>query len=134
MDEQWYPATMLGFNLDIPIFSSGMKRAKIGQSKIEHQKTKNTKEDLSVALELQVSQARINFRTAYQRYLNERSNIELSQKIFDRTTVKYQSGVVSSLEMTIATEQLTGAQTGFISAMVDLLTAKLELDKSLGNL
>ncbi len=134
MDEQWYPATMLGFNLDIPIFASGMRRAKIGQSRIEHEKTKNTKKDLSIGLELQVSQARINFRTAYQRYLNERSNIELSQKIFDRTTIKYQSGVVSSLEMTIATEQLTGSQTGFISTMVDLLTAKLELDKSLGNL
>ena len=64
----------------------------------------------------------------------ELSLIELSQKIFDRTTVKYQNGMVSSLEMTIATEQLTGAQTGFISAMVDLLTAKLALDKSLGNL
>jgi outer membrane protein len=134
MDEQWYPATMLGFNLEIPIFASGMRRAKIGQSKIEYEKTKNTKKDLSIGLELQVSQARINFRTAYQRYLNERSNIELSQKIFDRTTIKYQSGVVSSLEMTIATEQLTGSQTGFISTMVDLLTAKLELDKSLGNL
>ena len=42
--------------------------------------------------------------------------------------------MVSSLEMTIATEQLTGSQTGFISAMVDLLTAKLALDKALGNL
>jgi outer membrane protein TolC len=132
--EEWFPATMLGFNLDIPIFSSGMRRARIGQSRVELEKTRNMKEDLAVALELQVSQARIDFRTAYRKYLNERSNIELSQKIFDRTSVKYHNGMVSSLEMTIATEQLTGAQTGFIAAMVDLLTAKLALDKSLGNL
>ena len=90
--------------------------------------------DLSNALELQVQQARIDFRTAYQKYLNERSNIELSQKIFDRTSTKYINGMVSSLEMTIATEQLTGVQTGIISAMVELLTTKLALDKSLGNL
>jgi outer membrane protein TolC len=133
-NEEWFPATMLGFNLDIPIFASGLKKARVSQSKIELEKTKNMKEDLSVALELQVSQARIDFRTAYQKYLNERSNIELSQKIFDRTSIKYQNGIVSSLEMTIATEQLTGSQTGFIAAMVDLLTAKLALDKSLGNL
>ncbi len=133
-DEEWFPATMLGFNLSIPVFASGMRRAKIGQSKIELEKTRNLKQDLSTALELQVQQARINFRTAYQKYLNERSNIELSQKIFDRTSVKYQNGMVSSLEMTIATEQLTGAQTGFISAMVELLNTKLALDKALGNL
>jgi outer membrane protein TolC len=92
------------------------------------------KEDLAVALELGVSQARIDFRNAYQKYMNERNNIELSQKIFDRTTVKYQNGVVSSLEMTIATEQLTASQTGFISAMVELLNSKLALEKALGSL
>jgi len=133
-NEEWYPATMLGFNLSVPVFASGNKKAKISQSKVEHEKAKNMKEDLSDALELGVQQARINFRTAYQKYLNESSNIELSQKIFDRTTIKYQSGMVSSLEMTIATEQLTGSQTGFISAMVDLLNAKLALDKALGNI
>jgi len=133
-NEKWFPATMLGFNLSVPVFASGNKKAKIGQSKIELEKAKNIKEDLSNALELGVQQARINFRTSYQKYLNESSNIELSQKIFDRTTVKYQSGMVSSLEMTIATEQLTGSQTGFISAMVDLLNAKLALDKALGNI
>ncbi len=133
-DEKWYPATMLGFNLSVPVFASGMRKAKIGQSMIELEKTKNMKKDLSNALELQVQQSRIDFRTAYQKYLNELSNIELAQKIFDRTSIKYQNGMVSSLEMTIATEQLTGAQTGFISAMVELLTTKLALDKSLGNL
>jgi len=42
--------------------------------------------------------------------------------------------MVSSLEMTIATEQLTGAQTGVIQAMVELLNSKLALDVALGNL
>jgi outer membrane protein TolC len=130
----WFPATMLGFNLEVPIFASGMRKAKIGQSKIELEKTQNMKQDLSNALELQVQQARIDFRTSYQRFLNERSNMDLAQKIFDRTSIKYKNGMVSSLEMTISTEQLTGAQTGIISAMVELLNSKLALDKSLGNI
>jgi outer membrane protein len=133
-NEKWYPATTLGFSLNVPLFSSGMRKAKIGQSRVDLEKTKNLKKDLSTALELQVQQARIDFRTAYQKYLNQRSNIELSQKIFDRMSVKYKSGLVSSLDMALSTEQLTGAQTGFISAMVELLNAKLALDKALGNL
>ncbi len=133
-DQDWYPASTFGLNLSVPVFSSGMRRAKVGQSRVELEKTRNMKKDLTSALELQVHQARINFRTAYQKYLNERSSIELSQKIFDRTSVKYQKGLASSLEMTLATEQLTGAHTGFISAMVDLLNSKLALDKALGNL
>ena len=132
--EKWYPATMLGVNLSIPVFSSGMRKSRIGQARIDLEKTQNTKRDLANALELQIQQARIDFRTAYQKYLNEKNNIELAQKIFDRTTTKYQEGMVSSLELTIATEQLTRAQTGIIQAMVELLNTKLALDKALGNL
>ena len=133
-DDDWYPATMLGFSLSIPVFSSGMRKARISQARINLEKTQNSKKDLANALELQVQQARIDFRTAYQKYLNEKSNIELARKIFDLTSIKYQNGMVSSLELTIATEQLTGAQTGIIQAMVELLNTKLALDKALGNI
>ena len=133
-DEKWYPSTMLGFNLNIPVFSSGMRRAKIGQSKVELEKTKNMKSDLVSGLELAVLQARINFNTAYEKYLNEKNKIELAQKVLDRTGVKYQNGLASSLELTAASEQLTGAHAGYISAMVELLTAKLKLEKALGQL
>ena len=125
---------MLGINLSIPVFSSGMRKSKIGQARITLEKTQNSKRDLANMLELQVQQARIDFRTAYQKYLNEKNNIELAQRIYDRTSTKYQNGMVSSLELTIATEQLTGAQTGIIQAMVELLNTKLALDKALGNI
>jgi len=130
----WYPATMLGVSLSIPVFSSGMRKSRIGQARITLEKTKNSKQDLANALELKVQQARINFRTAYRKYLNEKNNIELAHKIHDRTSTKYKEGMASSLELTIATEQLTGAQTGIIQAMVELLNTKLALNKALGNL
>jgi outer membrane protein len=130
----WYPATMLGFSLNIPVFSSGMRRARISQARIDLQKTQNTKRDMADALELKVQQARIDFRTAYRKYLNQKNSMELAQKIFDQTSIKHQNGMVSSLELTIATDQITTAQTGTIQAMVELLNTKLSLDKALGNL
>ena len=133
-DEDWYPSTMLGFNLNIPVFSSGMRRAKISQSKVELEKTKNMKSNLVSGLKLTVLQTRIDFNTAYEKYLNEKNNIELAQKVFDRTSVKYKNGLAGSLELTIASEQLTGINIGYISAMVELLTAKLKLEKALGQL
>jgi outer membrane protein TolC len=133
-DEDWYPSTMLGFNLSVPIFSSGMRKAKIGQAKVELEKTKNLKSSLANGLKLSVLQARVDFTTAYEKYLNQKDNLELAQKVFDRTSVKYQNGMASSLELTMASEQLTGIHTGYISAMVELLTANLKLEKALGQL
>ena len=133
-NEKWYPSTMLSFNLSVPVFSSGLRRAKIGQSKIELEKAKNLKSTIADGLELGVQQARIDFNSAYKKYMNQKNNIELAQKVFDRTTVKYQNGMVSSLELTMSSDQLTGVHTGYIGAMVELLTAKLKLEKALGKL
>jgi outer membrane protein TolC len=131
-NQEWYPSTLLGFNLSVPIFSSGMRRARIGQSRVELEKAKNLKSSVASGLELSVQQARLDFRKAYEKYMNEKDNIELAQKIFDRTSVKYQNGLASSLDLTIASEQLTGIQSGYIAAIVELLTAKLALEKALG--
>ena len=133
-DEKWYPNTTLGFNLSIPVFSSGMRRARIGQSRVELEKARNLKSTTAEGLELSVRQAKIDFNTAYGKYLNEQNNIELAQKIFDRTSVKYNNGMASSFELTAASDQLTGTHAGYIASMVELLNAKLKLEKALGQL
>jgi len=133
-DLEWYPATMLGVNISIPIFSSGMRKARVGQNKIELEKTKNNRDEVAKGLELAVQQARIDFSSAYEKYLNQKESIELAQKVFDNTSIKYTDGLSDSFELTQASDQLVGVQRAYIGAMVELLNAKLSLDKALGNI
>ena len=133
-DQDWYPSTLVGINLSIPIFSSGNKKMKIAQAKVELEKTKNSKEYLSNSLELMVEQSRMDFSKAYQKYLNEKENITLAQKVLDKTSVKYQNGMTNSLDLTQASDQLVNVHTAYIAAIIELLNAKLSLDKALGNL
>ncbi len=133
-DLEWYPATMLGVNISVPIFSSGMRKARVGQNKIELEKTINIKNEASKGLELAVQQTRIEFSSAYEKYLNQQKSIELAQKVFDNTSIKYTNGLSGSFELTQASDQLVGVQTAYISAMVELLNAKLSLEKALGNI
>jgi outer membrane protein TolC len=125
---------MLGVNISVPIFSSGMRRARVGQNKIELEKTKNTKDEASKGLKLAVHQARIDFSSAFDKYLNQKESVELARKVFDNTSVRYSNGLAGSFELTQASDQLVGVQTAYIAAMVELLNAKLDLDKALGNI
>jgi len=133
-DRDWYPSTMLGFNLSVPIFSSGNKKMKIGQAKVDLEKTRNSKEYLANSLELMVRQSRMNFTKAYQKYLNEKENIDLSQNVLNKTSIKYQNGMTSSLDLTQASDQVVNVHTAYIAAIIELLNAKVSLDKALGNL
>ncbi len=133
-DKDWYPSTLVGINLSVPIFSSGNKRMKIGQAKVELEKTRNNKEYLANNLELMVRQARMDFSKAYQKYLNEKENIDLARNVLDKTSIKYQDGMTGSLDLTQASDQVVNVHTAYIAAIIELLNAKVSLDKAFGNL
>lgn len=40
-DEKWFESSMLGFQIDIPIFNSGQKRSKVQQARLELEKVTN---------------------------------------------------------------------------------------------
>jgi len=132
--EKWFPAIMVGINVNIPIFSSGMRGARVAQARMELRKTTNLKKEVEDGLKLELLQARSEFSDARENSRNTRANVKLAKKIYDKTLVKYSSGTVSSLELIQTHNQYLGAESKYITAIVELLNAKVRLDKVLNQL
>ncbi|MFC2113969.1 TolC family protein [Bacteroidota bacterium] len=122
---------IVGVSVSVPIFSSGMRNTKVAQAKIELEKTRNTKEMAIQGLKLEIQQTQITLQSAYEKFLNEKSNQELTQKIYDKTLIKYKEGMASSMDLTQANSQYLTAQTNYFNALLELLTAKNKLDNLL---
>ena len=133
-DEQWFPSTMFGININIPIFSSGIRAAKVAQAKMDLKKAKNTKKQVIDGLQLGLVQARSDFSNALEKTESTRQNVKLAKKIYEKTLVKYGSGTASSLELTQTHNQYLTAESDYTNAAVELLTAKTRLDKALNRL
>ena len=133
-EEKWFPSSMLGITLNIPIFASGMRYSQITQRKLTWEKTKNTKEFAAKGLMLEHQQAKYDFNNALERYYSEKESLEIAKRVFDKTAIKYKEGVSSSLDLTQINNQYLQTQTNYISALVELLNAKIRLDKSLNQL
>jgi outer membrane protein TolC len=129
----WLPSSSVGVSLYVPIFSSGQRKARLSGAKVQLEMIKNSKMQLRQSLELRVLQARASFRTAVQNYFRETENVELSLKIYRKTLIKYDEGVVSSVELTQQHNQYFESQSKYFQTVLDLLSAKIELDKTLGN-
>ncbi len=125
---------ILGLNVSVPIFSSGQKLASMQQAKIELEKSINTKEQVSDNLKMAVEQAKNDFHTAYEKYLTQLKNIDLAKRIYEKTLVKYKNGVASSLDVTQANNQYLDTNSSYTSAILEMLNAKIELEKALNNL
>lgn len=124
----------MGLQITVPIFQSGMKAAKISQAKIAYEQAKNQKEQESERLLLEAQQAINNYKDAYKLYINEKENIDLSEKLLDKTTIKFKQGLVSSLDLSIINNQFLQAQLSFSNAIQNVLASKIALDKAFNKL
>lgn len=118
---------MIGLNVEIPVFSSWQRMSKVKQAEIELAKTRNSKEQATTGIKMQIDQAQIALKTAWQNYQNESSNLELTKKIYDKTVEKYKEGMASSMQLTQANSQYLSAQSNYFSAVNSVIQAKSKL-------
>ncbi len=124
----------VGFRARVPIYDGGATKSRIEKKKIELQKREIELEEFDRALTLQVSTALISFQNSKLALDNAKRSLALSEKIYDRTKIKFKEGVGSSIEIIQAESTLYGAQAQYINALYDLLTSKTDLDIATGEI
>jgi outer membrane protein TolC len=132
LGKTWYPGTVLGVNLSLPIFDGFRKSALIQQSRLNLMKIGNEKKLLENNIDQEVKQARLKFDRARQQLDMQKRNMDLSREIYDRANIKYKAGLGSSLELTTAENEMKMAQTTYLNSIYDLLVAQTDLRKALG--
>lgn len=122
----WLPTAVVGVNIKAPIYDGGLKSAQMQNIKLKMMKTDLQKKDLENLITLQVRNSQRSILNARNMVNNSKKNLELSQKIFDKTRIKFKEGVGSSIEVTQAESDLYLAQGNYIGALYDLLSAKTD--------
>ncbi|MDZ7737682.1 MAG: TolC family protein [Bacteroidales bacterium] len=132
-DQQWFPNSMLGFQVSVPIFASGQRYSKLKKAQINLEKERNNKSMVSDQLMLQEKQLRYNLISAREQYNTQKENVEVSYRVYESIENKYREGVASSLDLTQAHNNYLQAENNYISALMDLLQTKLALEKLLNS-
>ncbi len=132
-DRPWFPNSMWGISLNIPITSSGNRWAKEQRAKIVVEQTKNQRDLLVRSLKYQEVQAKTQYNDAFDQLLREKDNVDLSKKIYERMIIKRNEGMANSLEVSQTQSQYISAQGAYIQAILDVLQSKTNLDKLFNN-
>jgi outer membrane protein len=132
-DKPWYPATVWGLSMRLPIFDSGMKYSKIQQAKLEVEKANNMQILAEQSLKLQSQAAKGDYISAFERMKTEKENLVLAEKIKNKTEKKYQEGVASSFELNQIHNQYLNTQSNYINTVFELLSAKTKFEKIMTN-
>jgi len=127
-NNQWYDYAVVGFNLDIPIFSSLGRDSATQRAKINLEKSKDNLTETEQMLNLQIDSAKSNYRFATEDYYIKKDNLELAERIEKKNETKFFEGIGSSFELRQAQTQLYTAQQELLQAMLDVITTKAELE------
>jgi outer membrane protein TolC len=122
---------VVGASLNIPIFTSGMRNARVSEAKFDLAKADLAKENAGQGLIMEFETAKSNYQTAYSNFLTNRESMDLSKKVYDKTVIKYKEGVSSSFELTQNQNQFLTAESNYYNSVLSLLNAKAKLDRIL---
>lgn len=130
----WFPTFVVGLQLSIPIFDGFGNKARIEQRKLQGVQVNQAKELLKQSFNLEINQAKINYENAVEQLESQKKNIDLAEKIYSVSLIKYKEGLGSSLEVNAAETELYQTQGLYMQALYNLVLAKTNLDKALGEL
>ncbi len=131
---QYFPYSAVALQLQIPIFASGLRSAKINKAKINLEKSMNTRSMVSEQLLMQERQLRYNLLNANEQFKSQKANIEIAGRVLESFRNKYNQGMASSLDLTQANNNYLTAQNNYISALMNLLQTKVAFDKLMNKL
>jgi len=130
-DQEYFGQSILGVSLNIPIFSSGMRSSRTQQKQIAYEQAMVKLEQTENEVKRQINSAKSDYEFSLENYQNQKKNLELAERIENKNQIKFFEGIASSFELSEAQRQLYQAQQDFLQSMLEVITAKVELENLL---
>ncbi len=125
------PPNMVGVTISVPLFSSLQQNKQIEAARLSYEKQQNTLHDTEQSLKVQHSQLCYNLSSAYETYNTQKLNIDVTQRVFDNISLRYEQGYSSALDLTNTATNLITAQSSYVQSIMDFLNAQIALEKLL---
>lgn len=125
---RWFAQSFAGFNLNVPIFSSGLRNARTARANIALEQAKTDLENTIQEIELAFAKAKNEHTFAVETYQNKIENLALAEKIENKNRIKFKEGIGSSFDLRQAQTQLYGIQQEVLQSMLSIVTTKAELE------
>lgn len=124
--------SLVGVQLNVPIFDGLQRRNRVKQAKISILKTQNQIDNLKLGIDFQKNQSRTTLKNALLTMNNQKRNLDLARNVLRLAKTKYDAGVGSNTEVSLAQTDLLTAQNNYFQSLLDVVNAQADLKKALG--
>lgn len=129
-----FPNSYAGLNLSIPIFTGTKRLQNLSKARLQVERgdldivnTRNT-------INTQYTQALAGYESNFNDYRILQQNVALAKDVYNVVQLQYREGIKTYLNVINAQSDLRTAELNYYNALFNLLSTKIDLQKSLGTL
>lgn len=130
--DKYISYSLVGAQLNIPLFDGLQRRNRVKQAEISVMKTQNQIDNLKLGIDFQKNQSRTTLKNALLTMNNQKRNLDLARNVLRLAKTKYDAGVGSNTEVSLAQTDLLTAQNNYFQSLLDVVNAQADLKKALG--
>ncbi len=133
-NNRWFNSSIIGLQLDVPIFSGMQRYWQTEQAKLDLKKAELDLNETERKLKNSAYAASIDYDNAYNSLKTAEDLVNLSSSIYNKQQIKFKEGMGTSFDLQQAETQLYSSQSQYYQAAINLVQAKVKLDQALGTL
>ncbi len=127
-NNRWFPQSIAGISLNVPIFSSFGRRASVEKAKLAWDQANTDFIRAQEEIKLNYEMAQANYKNAVDNYMTTKENLKLAERIENKNNIKFKEGIASSFDLRQAQTQLYATQSQYLQSMYSLITEKANLE------
>ncbi len=131
---QSFPNSYAGITLSLPIFKGGKRLQEIKQAELQVTQAGNDIRSYKHQVNTEYENAISTYKSNLYNFYSLKENLSLASEVYDVIQLQYRSGVKAYLDVITAESDLRTAQINYYNALYQVLSSKIDVMKSLGNI
>ncbi|HTI11343.1 MAG TPA: TolC family protein [Puia sp.] len=127
-----YPYSYVGLSISMPIFTGFARTQSLHRARLQGQLLDWSEVSLKSQIYSEYTSALASYKSNLYDLSSQRENVDLARRTYGIVALQYQQGVVAYLNVITAESNLITSEIGYLNALFQLLSSKIDLEKSMG--
>ncbi len=129
-----YPYSFIGLSLSVPVFNGYSRVQSLHRSQLQEKELGWSLIDLKSQIYSEYKAALGNYKSNLYNLQIQQDNQALAKRVYFVVTLQYKQGIVAYLNVITAESNLITAEIGYLNALFQVLSSKIDLEKAMGNI
>ena len=127
-----YPNSLFGINFSLPIFTGLSRLESVHRSKLQEKILELSEVNLKAEIYTEYTQSIAAYRGNLYNLNLQQDNVAMARRVYNVVNLQYKQGIVAYLNVITAESNLISSEIGYINALFQVLSSKIDVERSMG--